>query len=82
MQNVPQPGSRFFAPYQVASDWCSHVPDGQDHDDCIVGSLGTIANQQQYAADRVGVLETAFLVVVLIGIVLLVRRRISARWSL
>jgi hypothetical protein len=80
MQNTPKIGSPFFPAYQVALDWCDHVPDGmQDHDDCIVGSLGTITLGQQFAADRTAFLETALLLAVLVALAVFVQRRLTRR---
>ena len=80
MQNVPKPGSPFFAAYQVALDWCDDVPDGNpDHDDCIIGSLGTISMRAQVAADRTTLLETAFVVIVFCSLAVLLSRRLARR---
>jgi hypothetical protein len=83
MQNTPKSGNPFFPAYQTALGWCDHVPAGvQDHDDCIVGSLGSISTQQQLAADRTDFLETALLLAILVTLALFVRRRLTRRRSL
>ncbi|RWX79155.1 hypothetical protein EPK99_11355 [Neorhizobium lilium] len=79
MQNIPKPGSPFFAAYQIALDWCHDVPQGQAQDGCVVDSLGTISNRQQFVADRISFLETALLITALIAIALLLSRRLARR---
>jgi hypothetical protein len=79
MQNIPRPGNPFFAAYRVALDWCDDIPAGQGHDDCVVGSLGSISLRAQSSADRIQVLETGLLIAALMAMVFLLSRRLIRR---